>query len=63
MKSPKIIIRISGGVLQDVHVTHDLLGTQVVIVDYDNLDVAQHIPDSVKLAESEIENKQVIEIA
>lgn len=65
MKS-KLIVIVRGGNIESIHATSDLIGTDVVVIDYDNLEQDTEQPEEgynfVKVAEGEIQNKQVVEI-
>ena len=62
----KIIVTVKRGIITSIHATPDLIKTDVVVVDYDNIEADTEAPvdgyDFVKLAESQIKNKDVVEI-
>ncbi len=67
-KELKVIVTVRGGIVQFIHASSELVGVKFEVLDYDNLkedengiDINTGV-DWVKVAEGEIENKQLVEV-
>jgi len=62
----KIIVIVRGGNVQSVHVSPDLVGAKIEVIDYDNLEAGKKLNkaeyENLLVCEGEIQNKQVVEI-
>lgn len=63
LKQSKIIVTVRGGI-PNVFLSSDLVGNtcQLTVIDYDDLERGEKVTEDQKIAEGEIENKQVVNV-